>query len=89
MIFERDDGLIRALLPFPSGDVRRPGTRVQAIEPTLAEIFRRWFGETLELRDGRKSIDKSLQQPWHEAVLIPLINAPRVDTDEVSELKAA
>jgi len=56
----------------------------------VAEIIQRWFEETAELGDARKSIDKSLQQAWHEAVLTPLINASRVeDADEDSNLEAA
>lgn len=55
----------------------------------VAEIIQRWFEETVELGDARRSIDKSLQQAWHEAVLTPLINASRVEADEDSDLEAA
>jgi hypothetical protein len=55
----------------------------------VADMIQRWFEETVELQDARKSIDKSMQQAWHEVVLKSLIVASRVDTDEGSRLDAA
>jgi hypothetical protein len=54
----------------------------------VADIVRRWFEETVELQDARKSVDKSLQQAWREVVLQPLIDASRVDTDKEFRLDA-
>jgi transcriptional regulator with XRE-family HTH domain/uncharacterized membrane-anchored protein YjiN (DUF445 family) len=55
----------------------------------VADMIQRWFEETIELQDARKSIDKSLQQAWHDIVLKPLIIASRVDTEEDAQLDAA
>jgi transcriptional regulator with XRE-family HTH domain len=55
----------------------------------VADIVQRWFEETVELQDARRSVDKSLQQAWREVVLKPLIAASRVDTDEEFQLDAA
>jgi transcriptional regulator with XRE-family HTH domain len=55
----------------------------------VAEMVQRWFEETVELQDARKSIDRSLQQAWYEVVLRPLVIASRVDDDETPQLDAA
>jgi len=55
----------------------------------VADAVQRWFEETADLDDARKSIDKSLQQAWQYVVLEPLVNSSRVEADEESHLDAA
>lgn len=55
----------------------------------VAAIVQRWFEESAELGEARRSVDKSLQQAWRDVVLGSLIAASRVDLDEEPGLDAA